>query len=102
MRSAEAVPLSDRIANALVSYERYLRKMIWPNDLCVFYPHPGGWPIPLVAGSTLLLVVVSAVVIWKIRRAPYLLVGWLWFLGVLVPYNGLVQAGIQAMADRFA
>jgi len=92
----------DRFWNAFVSYARYLDKTIWPAKLAVFYPHPGAWPVWQVAASVLLLVLVTAVALLLLRRAPYLLVGWLWFLGVMVPTIGLLQAGSQAMADRFA
>lgn len=93
--------LVERLSNAMVSYVRYLGKLAWPQDLIVFYPHPGQWPIPLVMGALLVLISVS---IWVYRRRlqqPWELVGWLWFLGLLVPAIGLVQAGGQAMADRY-
>jgi Tfp pilus assembly protein PilF len=91
-----------RVANALVSYVRYLGKTFWPSHLAVFYPHPGVWPVEVVGGSVLILLAVSGFVIWRARQAPYLVTGWLWFLGVLVPMIGIIQAGVQAMADRFA
>ena len=97
-----AVPLDGRIANAAVSYVRYLGKAFWPAHLAVFYPHPGVWPEETVAGSGLVLLAVSGLVIWRGRVAPYLVTGWLWFLGVLTPMIGIIQAGDQAMADRFA
>jgi tetratricopeptide (TPR) repeat protein len=98
----EELPLWNRLANAAVSYAAYLRKVIWPTDLSVFYLHPGQWPAGIVIGSALLLLVVSAVTLHQAHRRPYLLVGWLWFLGTLVPTIGLVQAHTQALADRFA
>jgi tetratricopeptide (TPR) repeat protein len=91
-----------RMANALVSYARYLGKTFWPSHLAVFYPHPGTWPVQVVGASALILLAVSGFVIWRARQAPYLVMGWLWFLGVLVPMIGIIQAGVQAMADRFA
>ncbi len=91
-----------RVANALVSYARYLGKTFWPNHLAVFYPHPGIWPVEVIGGSVLILLAVSGFVVWRARQAPYLVMGWLWFLGVLVPMIGIIQAGAQAMADRFA
>jgi tetratricopeptide (TPR) repeat protein len=100
--TSSVLPLSWRIGNALVSYARYLGKTFWPENLSIFYPHPGFWPDTAVADSALLLVVISALVLWRSRRVPALLVGWLWFLGVLVPMIGILQAGDQAMADRFA
>jgi tetratricopeptide (TPR) repeat protein len=97
------VPLKYRVANALVSYETYIRKMIWPSRLAVFYPHPfDKLPMWQVAASALLLLAVSIAVFWVARRRKYLAVGWLWFLGTLVPVIGLVQVGAQAMADRYA
>ena len=90
-----------RIANALVSYVRYLGKTLWPDALSVLYPHPGHWPVWQVMASAALLLAVSAVVIVVARRRPYLPVGWLWFCGTLVPVIGLVQVGIQSMADRY-
>jgi protein O-mannosyl-transferase len=70
--------------------------------LAVFYPHPRAWPAEVVMGSGLVLLALCVLVIWGARRAPYLVTGWFWFLGVLVPMIGIVQAGDQAMADRFA
>jgi tetratricopeptide (TPR) repeat protein len=99
---ASNMPLEWRIENAVVSYVRYLGKTVWPEHLAVFYPHPGAWPAVAVTGSLLVLIVLCGLVLWQARRAPYLVTGWLWFLGVLVPMIGIVQAGAQAMADRFA
>jgi Flp pilus assembly protein TadD len=94
--------LTSRLSNALVAYVSYLAKMVWPSGLAVYYPHPGNaislWQV-LEAG--LLLASLSLLVIWQSLRRPYLLVGWLWYLGTLVPIIGLVQAGAQSMADRF-
>lgn len=93
--------LGGRVANALVSYVRYIGKMIWPENLSVLYPHPGFWPWWRVAFSALLLLVISGAVLWGARRRAYLGMGWFWFLGTLVPVIGLVQVGIQCMADRY-
>ena len=98
----EAFPFGVRLANALNAYAVYLRKTLWPVDLAAFYPHPGhgvSWEQAAAAG--LLLAALSAVVLWNARRLPYLGVGWLWFLGTLVPVIGLVQVGAQALADRY-
>jgi tetratricopeptide (TPR) repeat protein len=100
--SAEELPVPYRLANAVVACALYLRKLVWPVDLSVFYMHPGRWPAWAVVGSALLLLAVTALAVWQGRRRPYLIVGWLWFLGMLVPVIGLVQAYVQAMADRFA
>ncbi|MEE9530429.1 MAG: tetratricopeptide repeat protein [Syntrophobacteria bacterium] len=98
----ETWPIRIRIANGLVSYVKYLGKMIWPHALAVFYPHPGHTlPIWKAGGAGLLLLCISILVVRGARRYPYLLVGWLWYIGTLVPVIGLVQAGSQAMADRF-
>ena len=95
------LPLSWRLANAPVACAIYLRKLVWPVDLSVFYLHPGRWPTDAVVGSLLLVLGVTAVAVWQARRRPYLIVGWLWFLGMLVPVIGLLQAHVQALADRF-
>ena len=97
----ENVPLELRLSNAVVSYARYLFKMIWPIDLAAIYPMPQQWPAPIVAGAGVLLLFLSWSA-WRWRREhPHLLVGWLWYLGTLVPVIGLVQVGSQAMADRY-
>ncbi len=96
-------PFPIRLENAIVSYARYLGKAIWPSDLVAIYPHPGNslklWQ---VAAALLLLLAVTALVIAERKRRRYLLVGWLWFLGTLVPMIGVLQVGVQAMADRYA
>jgi tetratricopeptide (TPR) repeat protein len=97
------LPFSVRLENALVSYVTYIGKMIYPSRLSVFYPHPGAslplWE-PIV--SFILLAAVSAGLLYLGRRKPYLIAGWFWYLGTLVPVIGLMQAGAQAMADRYA
>jgi protein O-mannosyl-transferase len=100
--SLSNVSLSSRVANALSSYVAYLWQFVYPAHLAVFYPHPGDTlPAWRIAGACLVLGLVSAAtLIWR-RRHPYLLVGWLWYLGMLVPVIGLVQVGSQAMADRY-
>ena len=99
----EYLPFTVRLSNALVSYVSYIGKMIYPSHLAVFYPHPGlGLPSWQPMLSFLILAAVSAAVIYLGRRRPYLVTGWFWFLGTLVPVIGLVQAGSQAMADRYA
>ena len=97
----EHYPLESRIANALVSYVSYIEKMIWPRNLAVFYPYQEMLPIWKVVGSGLLLVCVSLLVIRAARKLPCLVVGWFWYLGTLIPVIGLVQVGVQAMADRY-
>jgi len=95
------LPLGARVGNALISYCRYLGKLFWPVDLAVFYPHPGYWPLAqmLLAGG--LLAGLSMLLFANRHRLPFLLMGWLWFCGMLVPVIGLTQAGGQALADRF-
>ncbi len=93
--------LAARISNAVVSYVRYLGKLLVPTDLSVLYPYPDHWAGTVVAGCAILLLAISVAVFWFGRRRPYLMVGWLWYLGTLVPVIGLVQVGIQSMADRY-
>ncbi|MGO8679572.1 MAG: tetratricopeptide repeat protein [Limisphaerales bacterium] len=99
--TVENFPLGARVGNALISYCRYLGKMFWPTDLAVFYPHPGYWPREQVLLAGGFLCGISALLWMKRGRYPFLLMGWLWFVGTLVPVIQLVQSGEQAMADRF-
>jgi Flp pilus assembly protein TadD len=102
MQSLEALPLADRLGNAIMSYVRYLGLTVWPAGLAPFYPLPaGGWPWWTVAGAATLLACLSAGALAWARRLPYLAVGWLWYLGTLVPVIGIVQVGEQALADRY-
>ncbi|MDB6110057.1 MAG: Tetratricopeptide 2 repeat protein, partial [Pedosphaera sp.] len=96
------LPLGLRVANALVSYCLYLGKAFWPTPLAAPYPHPGEWPMGTVVGAVLFLLIFTAAALAQRRSRPYLIVGWLWFLGVLVPAIGFVQVGGQGMADRYA
>ncbi len=97
---ALATTPADRLGNAAVSAVRYAADLFWPADLAVFYPFR---PVPAAAAvaAAAVLVVVTAVALRFRRRRPYLLVGWLWFAGTLVPVIGLVQVGMQARADRY-
>jgi hypothetical protein len=90
-----------RLENAAVSYLRYVSKMFWPTDLAVIYPYPHHWPAALVMTAAAFLVAWTGLALWRNRENPYLAVGWFWFLGTLVPVIGLVQTGMQSMADRF-
>jgi hypothetical protein len=96
-----AISIIDRIGNALVSYARYLGKTFWPVDLAVLYPHPGHWSAIAVAVAAVFLSVITIAAVLLARRHPYFMVGWLWFIGTLVPVIGLVQVGAQSMADRY-
>jgi hypothetical protein len=96
------LPLAVRAANAVVAYGLYLGKTFWPQRLAVFYPHHGLPPIAAVAGSLLLILAGTAVAVALRGTRPWLLTGWFWFLGSLVPMLGLVQVGYQSMADRYA
>ena len=99
--SVENLSLGARSGNALISYCRYLEKMFWPTNLAIFYPHPGYWPPwqVLLAGG--FLCGISVLIIMKRGRHPCLLVGWMWYVGTLVPVIGLVQVGAQSIADRY-
>lgn len=105
VRASEAIEWPERLANATVAYARYLGKLVWPSDLTMHYPHPyapaaGGMGLEnwqIVCSAALLI----ALSVFATRRR-YLTVGWLWFVGTLVPTIGIVQVGNQALADRYA
>jgi tetratricopeptide (TPR) repeat protein len=101
LKSLEVFTMSSRMANALVSYVSYMAKMIWPQHLAVYYPHPRAIPLWQSAGAAIILVGLSVMAVRAWRNRPYLTVGWLWYLVTLSPVIGLVQAGSQAMADRY-
>ncbi len=99
------IPLEERIANAVMSYGLYVWKTLWPADLALVYPHPslpGGtpWQAWQVGAMSVALLAATAAALGA-RARPYLAVGWLWFLGLLVPVIGLLQTGTQGMADRY-
>ncbi len=95
------LPLSWRVANAVTGYAFYVGKLFWPVDLGVFYPYWTRLPLGQTVCFALALVAATAGAAFLYRSRPYLLVGWLWFLGTMVPVIGLVQVGSQAMADRY-
>jgi tetratricopeptide (TPR) repeat protein len=99
--SLNPYPLSDRIANALISYSVYIWKMFWPLKLAFFYPFPDSLPAWQIMASTLAMVIFTALAIRFIKDRPYFIVGWLWYLGTLLPVIGLVKIGDFAMADRY-
>jgi len=101
--STDLTPIKLRMANALVSYLVYVGKLIWPQNLAVFYPYPSQIPMVLTAGAGLTLLSISFLMIWALRKNPYMGVGWLWYIGTLLPNIGLIQAGLwPSMADRWA
>ncbi len=98
----DMAPIHARIANALVSYVAYVGQFFDPSGLALFYPYPAaGFPLWKVVGAAVVLLGVSVVAVPARRRLPYLFVGWFWYVGMLVPVIGLVQVGVQAMADRY-
>jgi tetratricopeptide (TPR) repeat protein len=101
LNSLNPYPLSDRIANALISYGVYIWKMIWPQNLAFFYPFPGSLPKWQMVAAALTLGLVTALAFKSIKDRPYIIVGWLWYLGTLVPVIGLVKIGDFAAADRY-
>jgi tetratricopeptide (TPR) repeat protein len=95
-------PFGERIGNALISYVAYLGQMIWPARLAVLYPYPEGNlnVAPAILALLLLLIISAAVFVWG-RKYPFLVTGWLWYLGMLVPMIGIIQVGSQVRADRY-
>jgi tetratricopeptide (TPR) repeat protein len=103
MKTIEAFPLRDRVVNALFSYVMYWWKVVWPVHLSVFYAPEGSRLAPWQTVLCMAFLAAISILVWRGRRSrPYLLFGWLWFLGTLVPMIGLVQVGDQGMADRYA
>src|ERR1051326_4693902 len=96
-----AVSFGGRIANTILSYVDYLRILVWPSGLAILYPYRLSIETIAVVLAALVLLILTAAAIYFARRAPWVLVGWLWFLGTLVPMSGLVQVGRQSMADRY-
>ena len=101
MVSIQQISFSDRIINAIVSYVSYVGKTFWPVDLAVFYPYEHSFPIWQILSASLILLGVSIVVVYFAKRTPFFAIGWLWYLSTLFPVIGLLQAGAQAMADRY-
>ncbi|MBI5216559.1 MAG: tetratricopeptide repeat protein [Ignavibacteriae bacterium] len=102
MNLGDALPFHERLINAIISYAQYIGKTFVPTNLAVFYPHPGSDFSPgMLAGATILLSLIT-IVVWKQKtQRPFLAFGWLWFLGTLIPMLGIVQVGMQGMADRY-
>ena len=102
VRTFSDIPIALRLSNAVVSYAKYLLLTFWPNNLAVYYPYTAtGIPTGQIIGAAFLLIGITAFCLSQGKIWPYLTVGWLWFLGTLVPVIGLVQVGGQAMADRY-
>lgn len=102
MVATQSFPLADRAANALVAIFDYLRTSLWPSGLAPFYPAPvDGVPLAQAAAAGALVLAITALSVWQRTERPWILVGWLWFLGMLLPTLGLVQVGSQARADRY-
>ena len=101
MSTLDDIPLLKRLGNALISYASYIVKTLFPQGLAVFYPYPASLPSWQVLGSAALIGAISFFAVRFRKRFPYALVGWLWYLGTLVPVIGIVQVGMQSMADRY-
>jgi tetratricopeptide (TPR) repeat protein len=101
MESFEVLPMGARIGNALISYAAYIGKLIYPRGLAVFYPHQGTPPLGEVFLAAAFLLIATLLIIRWQAKMPYLAVGWLWYLGTLVPVIGIIQVGMQSMADRY-
>jgi tetratricopeptide (TPR) repeat protein len=102
MKPGEALSIGMRVSNALVSYISYIVKTIYPNNLVIFYPYPvQGFPIWQPVICLFLVLGITGAVLFLAKKRGYLAVGWFWYLGTLVPVIGLVQVGVQAMADRY-
>lgn len=99
--SSDALPFLTRLSGAGVAYITYLIKIFWPYQLTVFYPYKFSIPEWQIWISAIILVLITVIVISRIRKMPFLFAGWFWYLGTLVPVIGLVQVGKQAMADRY-
>jgi tetratricopeptide (TPR) repeat protein len=101
VESLNALPFSVRVSNAILAYWSYLQKLAWPARLAPLYPYPKTLYVGAVGAVLVALIVISIVVVKAARTHGYFLVGWLWFLGTLVPVIGIVQVGMQSMADRY-
>jgi len=101
LEGVSGISAASRIINTPISYVWYLAKLLWPSDLAVIYPYVWGWPLEQVLLATGLLIALTGMALWQGRRRAYLAVGWLWYLGTLVPVIGLVKVGTQSIADRY-
>jgi len=102
VRTFAAAPVGFRLSNGVVSYAKYILLMFWPNNLAVYYPLPQtGIPTWQTLAAAFMLIGITALCFFQRRIRPYFIVGWLWFLGTLVPVIGFIQVGGQTMADRY-
>lgn len=102
MTSSQLADMPGHAANAVVSYARYMGKILWPSRLSVIYPYPkDGWSPAAVLAALALLCLVTLIAVLQRRRRPYLLFGWLWYIVTLLPVIGLVKVGAHAIADRY-
>ncbi len=95
-------PFVARLFNAVLSYGGYLKKLLFPLDLAVFYPYPAAFDPWKIGGLLLLLAGITGLGLWWRNRYPYVITGWLWFAGMIFPFAGIAQIGTQAMADHYA
>lgn len=101
VRNLEAFPFLLRLQSAVLAYASYLRKLVWPTDLALYYPYPKSWPVFDVIVAAVLIIALTTTALMAVRRFPAWFVGWFWYLGTLVPVIGLIQVGQQSMADRY-
>lgn len=101
VQTLEILPFGLRVSNVVVAYTKYIIALFYPVNLSVWYPYDKSIPTAQILGASLLLLLISAICIWQNGKRKYLLMGWLWFLGTLVPVIGLVQVGVQSHADRY-
>ncbi len=99
--TAEALPYDLRVGLALTGYVKYLQTMVWPQDLCGLYPIPKYFDKSTVLACFAGILAITGLAAWQFKKRPYLLIGWLWYLGTLLPVSGIMQAGNQSRADRF-
>ncbi len=101
VQSVDVIGISSRFENAIVSYIGYITKMFWPSRLAVLYPYPNSLPVVKIAICFLILTLITALMIIYSKRRKYLVTGWFWYVGTLVPVIGIIQVGVQALADRY-
>lgn len=102
MANLSDLGLVARLENSIVSYVLYLGKLLIPSNFSIIYPHPKSFSLQVVIFSALIISSISMLAIRQIKSKPYIIIGWTWFLGMMIPVIGIVQVGMQAMADRYA